>query len=137
MGEACVEKGQSDPPLAVANFADLDKGLARTRLAVMRPLDIQHVGEELAVKWDDGSESFISLETLRRSCPCAGCKGEVDIMGNVYKDPDRPLKPEAFRLRRIVQVGGYGVQPFWMDGHSSGIFAYEYLKHVAALQQEE
>ena len=31
----------------------------------MRPLDIQHIGKELAVKWDDGGESFIPLERLR------------------------------------------------------------------------
>jgi DUF971 family protein len=49
----------------------------------MRPVDIQPIGKELAVKWDDGSEDFIPLEKLRRCCPCAGCKGEVDIMGNV------------------------------------------------------
>jgi hypothetical protein len=25
----------------------------------MRPVDLQVIGEELAVKWDDGTESFI------------------------------------------------------------------------------
>ncbi|HLX72205.1 MAG TPA: gamma-butyrobetaine hydroxylase-like domain-containing protein, partial [Verrucomicrobiae bacterium] len=48
----------------------------------MQPTNIQQIGDELALKWDDGTESFISLEQLRRHCPCAGCKGEVDIMGN-------------------------------------------------------
>jgi DUF971 family protein len=24
-------------------------------------------------------------------------------------------------------VGGYGIQPHWMDGHSSGIFSFSYL----------
>ena len=97
----------------------------------MRPLDIQQIGEELAIKWDDGSESYIALEKLRRFCPCAGCKGEVDVMGNIYKGPDVPLSPAAFQLRRISHVGGYGVQPAWGDGHASGIFAYDYLKGVA------
>jgi len=32
----------------------------------MRPTDIQQIGGELAVKWDDGGETFISLESLRR-----------------------------------------------------------------------
>ena len=97
----------------------------------MRPADIQQIGEELAVKWDDGSESFVRLETLRRFCPCAGCKGEVDIMGNVYKNPDKPLPPQAFQLMRIATVGGYAIQPVWADGHSTGLFAFEYLKRVA------
>jgi DUF971 family protein len=97
----------------------------------MKPVDIQAIGEELAVKWEDGSESFIALEKLRRHCPCAGCKGEVDVMGNVYKNPDRPLSAEAFRLRRVAQVGGYAVQPVWADGHASGIYSFDYLKRIA------
>jgi DUF971 family protein len=99
----------------------------------MRPVDIQQIGQELAIKWDDGSENFVSLENLRRHCPCAGCKGEVDIMGNVYKNPPQPLTPGAYRLVRIVSVGGYAVQPTWADGHNSGIFSFDYLKRVAEL----
>ena len=84
-----------------------------------------------AIKWDDGTESFIPLATLRRSCPCAGCKGEMDILGNVYKNPDRPLPPNAFELIRITRVGGYALQPVWADGHDSGIYSFEYLRRVA------
>lgn len=97
----------------------------------MQPLDIQPIGNELAIKWDDGTESYIPLATLRRRCPCAGCKGEMDILGNVYKNPDRPLAPNAFELVRISRVGGYAVQPVWADGHDSGIYSFEYLRRVA------
>ena len=100
---------------------------------MIRPLDIQHIGGEVAVKWDDGSESFIPLEKLRRCCPCAGCKGEMDIMGNVYKGPKHPLTPDSFQLERLVRVGDYAVQPIWADGHATGIYAYDYLKRVADL----
>ena len=100
----------------------------------MRPLDIQTIGEELAVKWDDGSESFIRLETLRRACPCAGCKGEVDVMGHLHKGPERPLIPSAFQLVRIVSVGGYALQPVWADDHATGLYSFEYLKRVADAQ---
>jgi DUF971 family protein len=99
----------------------------------MRPVDIQQIGVELAVRWEDGSESFVRLETLRRYCPCAVCKGEVDIMGNLYKGPDQELTPSAFQLRSIGNVGGYGIQPVWADGHGTGIFSYEYLRKVASL----
>jgi len=97
----------------------------------MRPLDIQHIGNELAVRWDDGSENFVALERLRRACPCAGCKGEIDILGNIYKNPDKPLSAAAFDLVKIRRVGGYAVQPVWADGHDSGIFSFDYLKRVA------
>jgi DUF971 family protein len=98
----------------------------------MRPKEIQQIGEELAVKWDDGSEGFVTLEKFRRACPCAGCKGEVDVMGNVYKNPDRPLTPQAFRLVRLEYVGTYAVQPFWADGHASGLYTFDYLKRLTS-----
>ena len=101
----------------------------------MRPLDIQQIGEELAIKWDDGSESFVGLEKLRRHCPCAGCRGEVDVMGNLYKNPARPLSPLAFKLARITSVGGYGIQPAWADGHATGIYSFDYLKRLADLPE--
>jgi DUF971 family protein len=97
----------------------------------MRPLDIQPIGQELAIKWEDGTESFVSLERLRRACPCAGCKGEMDIFGHLYKNPDKPLPPQAFELVRIEHVGGYALQPVWGDRHASGLFSYDYLKRVA------
>lgn len=97
----------------------------------MRPLDLQVIGTELAVKWDDGTESFVPLEKLRRACPCAGCKGEMDIMGNVYRAPDKPYAPNSFQVTRVGMVGGYAVQPLWADGHATGLYTFEYLRRVA------
>ncbi len=97
----------------------------------MRPADIQQIGGELAIKWDDGRESFITMESLRRHCPCAGCQGERDIMGNLYKGEDQPLTAQSFQLLRLVNVGGYAVQPVWADGHATGIYSFEYLLRLA------
>ena len=97
----------------------------------MRPADIQQIGGELAIKWDDGRESFIALEALRRHCPCAGCQGERDIMGQLHKGPDEPLTPPSFQLRRVLNVGGYAIQPVWADGHDTGIFSFDYLRKLA------
>jgi DUF971 family protein len=97
----------------------------------MRLQDIQTIGDELAVKWEDGTETYVKFEKLRRHCPCAGCKGETDIMGNLYKTPEKALPPSAFVLRGWNLVGGYGIQPAWGDGHSTGIFSFEYLRLVA------
>ena len=97
----------------------------------MRLLDIQHIGDELAIKWDDGAETFVPVKTLRQYCPCAGCKGEMDIMGNLYKNPDKPLSEKAYQLVRVVPIGGYAVQPVWGDGHSTGIYSFDYLRKIA------
>jgi DUF971 family protein len=97
----------------------------------MRALDVQSIGDELAIRWDDGTESFVVLEKLRRACPCASCHGEVDILGNLYKSPDKPLPASAFELVRFAPVGGYAIQPVWRDGHNSGIFSFDYLRRLA------
>jgi DUF971 family protein len=97
----------------------------------MRPADIQAIGGELAIKWEDGTEQFVRLEALRRGCPCAGCRGEVDIMGNLHKGPEKALLPRSFQLERLAWVGVYAIQPFWGDGHSSGIYSFDHLRRLA------
>jgi DUF971 family protein len=106
-------------------------------ILVMRPIDIQQIGNELAIKWNDGGENFIPLEKLRRSCPCAGCKGETDVLGNLYKNPEQKFAPKAFELVRIATVGGYAIQPVWADGHATGIFTFQYLKQAAETDQTQ
>lgn len=100
-------------------------------MTMKKILDLQQIGGELAIKWEDGTESFIALENLRRACPCAGCQGERDVMGQLHKGPEKPLTPRSFQLTRLELVGGYAVQPFWADGHASGIFSFDYLRRLA------
>ena len=94
------------------------------------PNSVQQIGKELAIVWGDGREDYLSLETLRRSCPCAMCKGEMDLLGNVYKGPDRPYGLGAFLMHGWNRVGGYAIQIFWQDGHNDGIYSYEYLRKL-------
>jgi DUF971 family protein len=96
----------------------------------MQPMDVQQIGQELAIKWADGTETFLVLEKLRRACPCAGCKGEPDILGHLHKGPDQALTPAAFQLRSLLRVGTYAVQPIWADGHATGIYSFDYLRKL-------
>jgi DUF971 family protein len=100
----------------------------------MRPKDIQPIGSDLAIKWDNGREDFIPFDRLRRCCPCASCQGEVDIMGNLYKGPDTPLAENATQLLGITNVGGYAIQPIWADQHATGIYSFDYLQKLASLE---
>jgi DUF971 family protein len=86
------------------------------------------IGEELAIAWSDGAESYIKLTTLRRLCPCAGCAGERDILGRLMKGPERPLVAESFAVRGTSPVGGYALQIYWGDGHSDGLYTYQKLR---------
>lgn len=92
--------------------------------------NIVTIGDELALAWSDGSESYLQLEALRKACPCAACQGEPDVTGKVLipkitHDPQR-----SFTLQRHEMVGGYAIQLFWADGHSSGIFSYNLLRSL-------
>ena len=97
----------------------------------MPPRDFQVIGTELAIKWEDGTESFVSLEKLRRACPCAGCQGEGDLMGRRHIPEQKPLQAGAFMLRGLARVGSYALQPQWQDGHATGLYTFEYLKKIA------
>lgn len=94
----------------------------------MQLQDFQQIGDELAIKWSDGAETFIPLRDLRRACPCAGCKGEVDVMGNLHRGPERPLTGKSFQLTEVRRVGGYALEPVWADGHNTGLFSFDFLK---------
>ena len=92
----------------------------------LEPTNIQQIGDELAVSWNDGAESFFKLETLRRACPCAGCGGEPDVLGNIAR-PHVTYTDKSFQLVGLDLVGGYALQPRWADGHGTGIYSFTYL----------
>ncbi len=95
------------------------------------PTNIQQIGNELAIQWNDGGESYFNLETLRRACPCAACGGEPDVLGNLAR-PELSYTPESFQLASFNIVGGYALQPRWRDGHDTGLYSFQYLRRLSA-----
>ena len=95
------------------------------------PTDIQQIGEELALAWNDGTESYLTLEAMRRACPCASCGGEPDVLGNLYR-PEVQYTGKSFELRGYQVIGGYALQPTWGDGHGTGLYSFDFLKRLAA-----
>ena len=89
--------------------------------------DLLLMDTELAVKWSDERESFISLKTLRDHCPCAFCSGEKDVLGNVYKAPHQQLSEIAYVATNLEKVGHYALRIFWGDHHKDGLYTYEML----------
>jgi DUF971 family protein len=96
------------------------------------PRDILIVGHELAIVWEEGKEDYIPLKKLRRNCPCAMCRGEKDLFGNVYKGRERPYTPASFQVVGHRRVGGYALQIDWADGHNDGIYSWETLRSLAS-----
>jgi DUF971 family protein len=96
----------------------------------LEPSNIQQIGDELAIAWNDGTETFLNLETLRRACPCAACGGEPDVLDQVVR-PHVSHSEKSFELVGFALVGGYALQPSWADGHSTGIYSFTYLRRLA------
>ncbi len=90
------------------------------------------IGNELALSFADGQEAYLELGMLRRACPCAACQGEPDALGRVRR-PKVVLGPDSAALKKFETVGGYAIQLFWGDGHSTGIYSYDYLRRLAEL----
>lgn len=100
----------------------------------LAPTSVQLVGSQLAILWNDAAESYLPLELLRRACPCAACGGEPDVLGNVVR-PHVSYTAASFELTGWSHVGGYALQPRWADGHNTGIYAFQYLRRLAAAER--
>ena len=96
----------------------------------LEPANIQQIGNELAIRWNDGSESYLDLQFLRRACPCAACGGEPDVLGNILR-PNVTYSENSFELTGFQVVGGYALQLNWGDGHNTGIYSFQYLRRIA------
>ena len=96
---------------------------------MLRLQNIATVGTELALAWEDGKENYLSFEGLRRACPCAACCGEADALGRVIR-PNVHYKDNSFDLVRYEMIGGYAVQLFWADGHSTGLYPFQILRDL-------
>ena len=90
------------------------------------------IGNELALAFEDGEELYLPLDLLRRACPCAACQGEPDALGRVLR-PVQQIGPRGFELLKSEVIGGYAIQLFWADGHSTGLYTFDYLRRLSAL----
>ena len=95
----------------------------------MNPVQIKIIEKKnLFIKWNDESESVISLEKLRKLCPCATCLTEREKQSKTYI----PLMMDnQLKVASINEVGSYAISITWKDGHNTGIYEYPYLKKLA------
>lgn len=94
------------------------------------PVDIQAVGDEIAIRWSDGAESYYPMERLRAFSPSAETAGEQDLLGNTIGGDSRKAFP-GVRVTGWQTVGGYALAFSFSDGHRTGIYAYDYLREIA------
>jgi DUF971 family protein len=84
----------------------------------------------LQVSFDDGGEFSLSCEFLRIHSPSAEVKGHGP--GQEILQVDK----EDVAITDIEPVGNYGVKLLFDDGHSTGIYSWDYLYDLGSNQQQ-
>ena len=101
---------------------------------ILKPENIVIMRGNVAIKWSDGSESFIQNKQLRDACPCANCSGESDIFGNVYKNNNQEHasnNQQKYKISGYRHIGHYAIRVQWADGHNSGIYSFDLLSNLS------
>jgi DUF971 family protein len=86
-----------------------------------RELRLRRDGRELELDFDSGEHYVLSAEYLRTHSPSAEVKGhgpgqEVLVLGK-----------QDVRILDLEPVGSYAVRPIFDDGHSTGLYSWDYL----------
>ncbi len=95
------------------------------------PTQIQSKEGDIRIVWDDGHQSRYIARDVRLACRCAAC---VDEWTHEYRiNPD--TVPPTVKPRSMEPVGSYALQITWSDGHSSGLFTYDYLREICSCEE--
>jgi len=79
------------------------------------------------IEFADGHQGLYPHDLLRGYCPCAQCQG--------HSGPIRFVPGGDQVLSEIAEVGNYALRLTWGDGHSSGIYSFNYLRRLCACEQ--
>ena len=83
----------------------------------------------LEVKFDDGHHYQLPAEYLRVCSPSA------EVRGHGAGQETLQTGKRDVEITGLEAVGNYAVQPTFSDGHSSGIYSWDWLYHLGANQQ--
>ena len=88
-----------------------------------RPIDIRlhQTSKLLEIKFDNNTECKLSCEFLRVYSPSAEVKGHG--LGQEVLQLDK----EDVNITAIEPVGNYAVKLVFSDGHSTGLYSWDYL----------
>ena len=84
----------------------------------------------MRIVFDDGHEGVYPHELLRGYCPCAQCQGHSGPIRFIAAGAGEP--PERLELSDLGEVGNYALRLTWGDGHSTGLYSFQYLRRLCA-----
>jgi DUF971 family protein len=83
----------------------------------------------LRLTWSDGHAGEYDYEYLRGWCPCAMCQGHGEVKIR-YLPTGRPVEASW-----IEPVGHYAISIGWSDGHSTGIYRFDFLRELCPCER--
>jgi DUF971 family protein len=96
-------------------------------------------GAGVDITWADGHASHYDFAYLRQECPCAMCNDERQKKSEAkFAATASPLggssllpmyKPKL-AAKSAQPVGNYALQMDFNDGHTAGIFSFDYLRTI-------
>jgi DUF971 family protein len=113
-----------------------NKPLSRLAMTPEKVRVLLTEGKGLEIDWADGHKSAWGFAWLREACPCATCidlrKQEGRKAGQAKPKPAAvlPMYTPPAKPKSAQPVGRYALQFNWADGHSGGIYSWEYLRRV-------
>lgn len=93
------------------------------------PTNIQLIGQEVAIAWSDGAETYGTFERLRAASPSAATQGERDILGQLHGGDSSRHFP-GVEVLGWERVGNYAIRFDFSDGHRTGLYSYDYLRKI-------
>jgi DUF971 family protein len=109
-------------------------------------------GAGVDIIWSDGHASHYDFAYLREKCPCAMCNDERQKKEDGQKNDERLKKENAhgappllsspalpmfkpkLRAQSAHAVGNYALQIDFNDGHSTGIYSFDYLRTICSCE---
>jgi DUF971 family protein len=88
---------------------------------------IEESDSAISIEWTDGTETSYDAQSLRRSCPCAGC---IDEWTGKKMLKDETIGDDM-SFSQISIVGRYALNFHFSDGHETGIFSFRFLKDLS------
>lgn len=90
------------------------------------PQAIHREDSAITITWAEDHVGVYPARDLRLACPCAVCVDEMTgralLDAAAVSDDVRPLS--------IALVGAYAIRITWSDGHSTGLYTYEFLRSI-------
>jgi DUF971 family protein len=117
-----------------AKEAEAERPLPRIAITPEKVRVLLTEGKGLEIDWVDGHRSAWSFVWLRNGCPCATCIEERKTEGRKAGQPKAkpaellPMYSPPVKPASAQAVGRYALQFNWLDGHSAGIYSWEYLR---------